>query len=366
MPARIALSAALLLATGCNNGVFGGRTGILDRHIDVMADSRTADLANPQDLAFNPENGELWVVNKDDDSVSIFDDVLGDPGEVETIVDPFAQHFMEKVTSIAFGAPGTFATCQDGRNTYNDAQAPNDFTGPSLWSSDREEFGLTNPAAVDVLGFDLGSHLDMLHESPQCMGIAWQEDNIYWVFDGANGDIVRYDFAQDHGLGFDDHCDGDIQRWDIDVDRVAGIPSHMVFDQATDRLYVSDTGNDRVIAVDTTTGSRGVDLPSVEDGSCAREYDKEGPDHYSWEGGDFEVVVEGISRPSGIALVDDTLIVVESATGFLRAYDPMSGEEIDAADSGRGGNAIGGILAPSLDELWMVDFEENELLYIGR
>ena len=152
--------------------VLGSGSGDIADRLDVMGTSDDG-LANITDLAFNPQvDGELWTVNKDDDSVVIYRDLDSSP-TAEHIIDPYALHFMEKVTSIAFGAPGTFATCQDGRNTYNGQGQPNDFTGPTLWSSDPAIFGITNPDAVDELGFDLGSHLDMLHESPQCMGIAW-------------------------------------------------------------------------------------------------------------------------------------------------------------------------------------------------
>src|SRR5690606_3474583 len=105
--------------------------------------------------------------------------------------------------------------------------AANDFMGPTLWSADLDIYAQTNPAAVDFLGFDLGSHLDMLHESPLCMGIAWVSDNVYFTFDGLTGSISRYDFVEDHGAGFDDHSDGIVERFvDAGVSRVEGVPSH--------------------------------------------------------------------------------------------------------------------------------------------
>jgi hypothetical protein len=134
--------------------------------------------------------------------------------------------------------------------------------------------------------FTLGSHLDMLHESPIGMGIAWEQRNAYWVFDGCGGsqfqnsrqvvnghgenftllqngvgdsngedpkrkdcndmgDIVRYDFRVDHGAGFDDHCDGIIERYAIGkVKRVEGVPSHMVMWE--DHLFIADSGSGRI------------------------------------------------------------------------------------------------------------------------
>lgn len=56
----------------------------------------------PRDLAFNPANpGELWVVNRADDSASIFTNVGTDEQEADHRVDPFALHFMEEVSSIS-------------------------------------------------------------------------------------------------------------------------------------------------------------------------------------------------------------------------------------------------------------------------
>jgi hypothetical protein len=66
-----------------------------------------------------------------------------------------------------------------------------------------------------------GSHLDMLHGSPFSMGIAHEVDNVFWVCDDWNKDIVRYDFVGDHGPGNDDHSDAIVNRYEnigIDAD----------------------------------------------------------------------------------------------------------------------------------------------------
>lgn len=362
MRSSILVPTLLVVATACSPNFFGEDD--VSSLMEMVGDEDSAMLNLPQDLGMNPDRDELWVVNKADDSVSILT-APGTAGQsVENIVDTYALHFMEKVTSIAFGAPGTFATCQDGTNTYNRPGEGNGFTGPSLWTTDMEIFGKTNPAAVDALdGTDLGSHLDMLHESPECMGIAWDHDNVYWVFDGFNGDIVRYDFAADHGAGYDDHCDGDIQRWDADVERVPGVVSHLVMDHETGLLYVSDTGNDRVLVIDTNTGEAGDELPSIEEGSCQQVYNKPGPAHYEQDDGDIQVLVEGISRPSGIALVDGTLVVASNGTGKIHAFN-LKGKEIGEVDTGVGPSALAGIMMPSVEELWFIDSDSEELFRV--
>ena len=153
--------------------------------LDPYGDSSDG-LNVPRDLAFNPEvEGELWVVNRTDDSTSIFFDAGSSEQTSTHIIDPYALHFMDQVSSIEFGAPGTFGTCQESRNTYNSPGMGDDFMGPTLWPSDLDIYGESNPEAVEYLSrlfgthVDLGSHLDMLHQTPLCVGIAWQGENVY-------------------------------------------------------------------------------------------------------------------------------------------------------------------------------------------
>jgi hypothetical protein len=341
--------------------VLGAGSHDLTGVLEVVGD-RQDGLSQPQDLAFDPaQEGLLWVVNRRDDSVVLFHDAGTAEQRSEHLIDPYALHFMDSVSSIAMGPNGYFGTCQDSRNTYNDSGAENTFMGPTLWSSDLDVFATSNPEAVEALSdlfgmpVDLGSHLDMLHESPNCMGMAWESDNVYWVFDGFNRSIVRYDFQQDHGVGWDDHSDGIIERWvDNEVKRKAGTVSHLELDRDSGLLYIADTGNNRVAVLDTNTGRRGDDLPSTEPGT----------DHYTWNGGDLTTLVEGValgmSAPSGLALIDDTLFVTDAGTGRIHAFD-LAGNELDWAETGREGG-LAGVIAVSSDELWLVDKDANEVL----
>lgn len=356
----------------------GGGTHDLDSVDAQTIAGEDEGLDVPRDLAFNPANpGELWVVNRTDDSASIFTDVGTSDQEHDHRIDPFAMHFMEEVSSISFGAATyansdalTFGTCQESRNTYNDDYPANDFMGPTLWSADLDIFATTNEEAVeyltDLFGFytDLGSHLDMLHESPLCMGIAWETENVYWVFDGSDGSLVRYDFAEDHDIGFDDHSDGIIGRVDgINIGYVADVPSHMDIDPATGLLYVADTGNNRIIVVDPSTGERGDTLRKVEPGT----------DHHAIVDVEFDSLligreVDGMEQPSGLEVVDGHLLVTDHQTGMLFAFElsgasveEASAELVDWVDTGRAGGIMG-VDAPSLDEIWFVDAAENELV----
>ena len=53
----------------------------------------------------------------------------------------------------------------------------------------------------------------MNHESPDGMGIAHDNGNAYWYFDGYYGELVYYDFQMDHDTGQDDHSDGIIYSY---------------------------------------------------------------------------------------------------------------------------------------------------------
>ncbi|MCP4806930.1 MAG: hypothetical protein GY913_20940 [Proteobacteria bacterium] len=326
---------------------------------DVIATGQDG-LKVPLDLEFNPEApGELWVVNQKDDSVTILFDAGTDAQTSTHIIDPYALHFMDAVTAIAFGATGTFGTTQESRNNYGQGQG-NDFMGPTLWSSDLEIFGQSNPEAIEYLtelfGFytDLGSHLDMLHESPLAMGMAWSHDNVYWVYDGFNESIYRYDFQEDHGIGYDDHSDGIMARWvEGEIGYVEGTPSHLEYEQSTGFLYIADTENGVVRILDTNSGEQGDNLPKAEPGTK----------HYTWVGADMWTFVDGelhgLGKPSGLALTENHLFVTDAATGNLFAFD-LEGNLVDWVNPNMA--RIAGVEAVSDEELWLVDADRNQVV----
>ncbi|HUS62379.1 MAG TPA: hypothetical protein VMY34_09290, partial [Acidimicrobiales bacterium] len=182
-----------------------------------------------RDLEFNPNAPEqLWTYNMLIHGTVIYLDPGTEQQTSEVRIDAYGQHFMAYVSSAAFGDNGRFATCQESRDEWNvGPQDPDDFMGPSLWPADMDVFAVVGQAFPPEGGLE-GSHLDMLHQSPWCMGIAHDVDNVYWAFDGMRGDIVRYDFQGDHGPGGGDHSDGIITRYtDVTVTRTANVPGHM-------------------------------------------------------------------------------------------------------------------------------------------
>jgi DNA-binding beta-propeller fold protein YncE len=324
------------------------------------------NLTGPRDLAFNPRKpDQLWVVNRDG-TVAIVDGAT-DPKtlKVEVRRDRNYLHFMPNPASLAFGADetnpdtpnpalaeGTFATCQESRNGGLDPRNPgNDFMGPVLWSSDLSVFALKNG--------ELGSHLDMLHQSPLCMGIAWTgQGNAYFAFNGSARSIDFYDFQKDHGYGNDNHDDGVIRRYAAgQMSYVEGVPSHLVFSAEDGAVFAADTGNGRVVRLDYAMAKPGAPLAPKQD---ERE-------SYSMTGERVTEVVPAsanlVMRPSGIELWRGDLFVSDNVGGFIlrlsRAGKLQKRYEVGAPAGYLAGMAFG----PD-DKLYFVDMVQKRVLRI--
>ncbi len=361
---------ALLVASACGEearpppegaGGSGGDDrllfGIGTPQLTPIAD-RGDGLDVPRDLGFHPgRTGELWIVNRADDSVTIVFDATSDAARSEHRIDAYAKHFMEEVSSIAFGARNfeddwTFGTCQESENTYDHQADPNLFMGPALWSASLEVFARRNPIG-------LGSHLDMLHHSPDCMGIAHESDNAYWVFDGYNGRIARYDFREDHDSGYDDHSDGVIRFLDEpSVARVPDVPSHLALDHEAGVLYVADTGNRRVLRIETEASRKVRDLRPIEPGTVVEE----------WTAGVSTELVPGsagLELPSGLALHGGVLYVGDNATGEISAYD-AAGSLLGILATGLPEGALMGIEVGPDERLYFADAAGDRVLRVER
>lgn len=320
----------------------------------VVVATAADGLAAPTDLAFGPD-GKLWVVNRTTNGVVI----LTAPGEktqsAEARVDRYAEHFMMKPTGLAFGEGDRFATCGESRDEWNEGPVakPDDFMGPSLWSSSLDVFAKVGQVFPRPPGQKEGSHLDMLHQSPLCMGIAHQagQANVFWAFDGLNGNLVMYDFAQDHGPGGSDHSDGIVRRHvDVKLTRVEGVSSHLAFEPGTAKLYIADTGTGRVLRVDTAGGTKAGALQSSLE--KLEEYSR-------FTGTPVEVFAEGLEKPSGIDVKDGRVYVSENATGSIRVFG-TDGKEQRRIDTGKAG-LMGLAIGPS-GALWAASPQTNEIL----
>lgn len=322
--------------------------------VTVIADS-DQDLLVPRDLDFHPdlERNELWVINKDVASTGGSTVTFFQAGEPDMSFmwrrDPNAWHFMSLPTGIAMGDNGFFATCPGIFDANQNGGDP--FTGPSLWSADTAIY-------ADVIYGPLGSHFDMLHVTPNSQGIAHERWNRYWVVDGFNGDIVMNDFAQDHGPGNSWHGDAIIRRYSdfaITKDPADHIVSHTALDKATGMLYVVDHGGQRVLALDTRSGSV-VGQATYGPWETYVEYSQ--MTGYDWA----EIVSSGLVEPAGIDVLGDRLLVSDHATGDIVIYDLTVNPVAELGRIVTGSPGIMGIRIGPDGRVWAVNATTHQLL----
>lgn len=309
------------------------------------------DIEDPTDLDFHPvlSNMELWVINRGTEATGSNTTTLYNAGsDAQTSInkeDGNAWHFMSLTTGIAFSENSNFATSPGVYDANHDGGGA--FTGPALWSSDMTIYA--EPSGGN------GSHLDMLHQSPYCQGIAAERDNVFWIFDGYSDDIVRYDFAEDHGPGNADHSDGVVRRYSDDEvlkDADDQIVSHLVLDKEKKWLYVVDHGNQRVIRIDITTGSDMGGTPDYPNPEPIEEYSE-------YTGYTQELVVSGLDKPAGIDVIEDRMIVSEYETGEIIIYDISSMPAVELSRINTGLNSVQGLKIGPEGKIWFVDQNSN-------
>lgn len=221
-------------------------------------------------------------------------------------------HFMHKPPAIAMGTPGLFGACGDNDNGQNDRNADgsaNLFMGPALFSTDMSILGKETPGG-------LGSHVDMLHNTPFCRGIAHESANVFWVFNAYDSSLDEYDFNKPHVPGGDHHSDGEIYRFAAGKVKGAsdGTPSHVFFDAEDGFLYVADTGHGRVVRLDTKKGTKGPELD--------RQYEPLKADALMMGTDVEEIVAPGtLTKPSGLEVHGGLIYVADAATSTFNVYD---------------------------------------------
>ena len=304
----------------------------------------------PQDLDFHPSRAnELWVINKGSDNTGGSTVTITNAGldgqSAEWRRDGNAWHFMALPSAISFSKDndnfGTTANILDANRQGGT------FTGPSLWSSDLDVYAQDPGRGLN------GSHLDMLHGSPYCMGMESDGDNAFWVFDSYNGHVAWYDFAADHGPGHDDHSDGVIYRYsEMEVSREPGVPAHMVKDEPTGILFVCDPASSRILWMNTLSGRIDRSLDLVNELLASHQQMKD------LEWGVFSDV--NLDKPCGIEVIGDILYVSDNGTGEIIAYNKETKVELGRIDTGDAG--IMGIKANTDGKLWYVN-ASNDAVY---
>jgi hypothetical protein len=313
----------------------------------------------PRDLAFNPlRPDELWVLNDGDESVVIAHDTTQESRRSERRKDAYALHFMARPAALAFGGeettfgrPGTFATCGESRNTYGDQAEPNDFMGPTLWSSDLSVFARYNPRG-------LGAHLDMLHNSPLCMGIAHETGNAYWAFGGLDGALFRYDFQVDDGIGNDDHSDGTVEQYATgELAYVEGVPSHVAYRSTDKSVYVADTGHSRIVKFDRRGAKRAQVLETMEPMARAELY----------AGGTLKEIVPASSGhlelPSGLEIKGKVLYVSDTANSRISAFS-LTGRLLKRIETKLPAGSLAGMAFGPEGKLYVVDMKKSRVLRV--
>jgi len=232
---------------------------------------------------------------------------------------------------------------------------------------------------------------------------------------------MRYDFVDHHGAGGNDHSDAVVRQYpEVMVQRVEDVPSHMEVDGASGMLYIADTGGQRILRVDTQSGSHlaeysetgeceepneevctPVDTESADLEDCEGEIicDPHDPeeececmscecvrrvpttewaDYFqdTWsahrettqeysivEGVSVEVFAEnGLLMPSGLAIHEDRVFVSDHGTGEIIAYQKTDGQELARYQTDACG--IMGLTVGPEGRIWYVDGVGNELMLL--
>ncbi|MFZ1686672.1 MAG: hypothetical protein WAU70_04585 [Flavobacteriales bacterium] len=326
--------------------------------ITAVANSNE-DLLVPRDLAFHPDlsRNELWVLNKDTEasgSSTVKFTNVGETGQTHLMQeDPNNWHFMSLATGIAFGDNNNFSTCPGVFDANHNGGQP--FTGISLWSSDPAIY------AQNIFG-PLGSHLDMLHVTPNAQGIAHELWNRYWVVDGYNQDVVMHDFKADHGPGNDYHGNAVIRRYDgmtFTRDPNDHIVSHCVLDKSSNWLYAVDFGGQRVVRLDITSGTPN-GAPTFGPFESYVEYTQ--MTGAVWD----DVATTGLVQPAGIALLGDRLLVSDHSNGDIVVYDIADSNTPEIGRIVTNSPGIMGIEIGPDGAVWAVNATTHQLLKIAH
>jgi hypothetical protein len=282
----------------------------------VLIASAANSLTSPVDIDFYPDQSkrpaELWILNQGTDntggSTVIVSNANNSTRTYKYVIDGNAWHFMAMASAMAFG-DSNWATSQDIMDANRSGGI---YTGPTLWPGDLDIYGVVgNPASAEFNG----SHLSMVHQSPYGKGIAFEKGNVYWVMDGYEGNIKRYDFGIPHYPGGDDHSGGSVQVYTgFSFTRHTTLPGHIAIDSRKKYLYGCDVTGKKIFRIDITTGSYASDRAKLN------EEHLDG--YYTYDGLQSSVVIDaGLTAPVGIDVYGDRLIVTDNGSREIIIYN---------------------------------------------
>ena len=344
----------------CCSHYCGYAQNFIDKYLsDPLIYTTIANSSNninkPRDLEFKPNTNELWVVNYGANSggnVVILYNAGQSNQTSQYRKDSHSSHFMLYPSALAFSDNGEWGSTSEIKNTGN---ANSTFMGPSLWSGDTSIMAKVCQNNW-VSGYPLGSHLDMLHQSPFAMGIASDSAKVFWVFDGWNSNICRYDFNIDHSPGYDNHSSGKIWRYsDVSVLRAVGIPSHMALDRTSRWLYIVDAGNKRLMKINTNSGTIVGNLTAPNEPLTL---------YKNVTGATQSVIASYTSQPTGVDYYDNRLIVSDYMTGDISIYNTSAPTPTLMGVIATGQPGIMGVKIGTDGKIWFVNNTLNTVVRI--
>lgn len=295
------------------------------KNVFTLVANSTNSLVSPIDLDFYPNQGtrpnELWILNQGTNSTGgstvIVSNANSSSRTYKYVKDGNSWHFMAFASALAFG-DSNWATSND---ILDANRSTGKYTGPTLWPGDLSIYGIVgNPSTTT----ENGSHLSMIHQTPYGKGIAFEKDNVYWVLDGYEGNIKRYDFGNPHYPGGDDHSGGGVQVYpDFTFTKHATLPGHIVIDKNLKYLYGCDPAGKRIFRIDIATGSNSGARTKINPEGLSLGY-------FTYTGlTKMDTLIKDLGSPIGIDVYGERLIVTDNGTDEIIIFDiPNNYKEI--------------------------------------
>ena len=136
-----------------------------------------------------------------------------------------------------------------------------------------------------------------------------------------------------------------------------GVPSHLVYENGT--LYAADTANNRIVALNTQSGSIGSNIQPNYDGTVQKMVNNANLSTLI-----SGVNVDGMSKPSGLEIHDNMFFVSDNETSRIFAFN-REGQLLDWIDLDLPPDSIMGMAFDNAGMLYVVDAEAEQILQLS-